>query len=889
MSLLTLPFTMGAADLSFDIPNKVKKEINPGENFNLIAKVSNQSTENQEIEIKIKEVASPFKFILDYSKLRILKNTSSNKIIGIQVPTTCKAGEYNLVLEAFNKNNNELIGNAIIPIMVKYRYELSILKLNAPVYLLSGDTFQIKSIIQNLSNADVKVVSKTVQGSKTKEEILQIPKDSSIQISYRSSIEKDINAYSKHFIFTTAAILGETTTEKQVSYSFDVFPNKNIKFDRFNRFPIKIGTMVIGTNRWGKISTSNMFDISANGTFGKNNDQNLMINLRGPDKKGDPLLGLDDTYSLRYSSKYFDLAFGDENFNLSSLTESSRSGKGVRAQLKYKKYYWGGYYAMPKYFPLLKSVYATFGGIDFNAYNQLKLGMLLKTDTLNSSTGLYTISSINMPFKWLKTDIELALSNYKQSLAKSYNTSITFNLKGINSYFNYAYADPKYLGYISNSARMATGINFNFKRFSFSSGYNLNKTNMAIDTIYANMPYTENTSVMLGYRLTNTQSISIGGFMTKATDRSPTPVFDYQKTNARVALQSNGKAFNVGIQGDYGKMEDNLKDSSMRNSLTYSGALNIAYKMGTIVSTNAYISYQGGEQGITGYDQFYYGMGILSKMGEKTSLSLQYNSNFEWQYYNSDRSLLNLSLNSQISSNDDLSLSANYNLKKNSLDRKELNVQLKYIHTFNIPTSIRKDVGTLNGKINNDGVDKVSEIRLKIGNNIVLTDKEGHFRFPAIPVGTHMLEIDASSLGLNIVTKEPGPFMIDIEPGIVQNFIFSLTKASKITGKLSVEEDNRVNEKGYIPVKEDIERLIVEASHEKELFRVYTDRNGGFSFNDLRPGDWQIKIYTNSLPKGYKIETTQYNIALTPGETKHIDVPVKKVARQIQFQTTIKK
>ena len=99
LSLLTLPLTMRAADLLFEIPNKVKKEINPGENFNLIAKVSNQSTENQEIEIKIKEVASPFKFILDYSKLRILKNTSSNKIIGIQVPTTCKAGEYNLVLK----------------------------------------------------------------------------------------------------------------------------------------------------------------------------------------------------------------------------------------------------------------------------------------------------------------------------------------------------------------------------------------------------------------------------------------------------------------------------------------------------------------------------------------------------------------------------------------------------------------------------------------------------------------------------------------------------------------------------------------------------------------------------------------------------------------------
>jgi hypothetical protein len=311
------------------------------------------------------------------------------------------------------------------------------------------------------------------------------------------------------------------------------------------------------------------------------------------------------------------------------------------------------------------------------------------------------------------------------------------------------------------------------------------------------------------------------------------------------------------------------------------------YEFNKTFSANGFVNYQGGQQYmITGYDRFYWGSSVAADVAEKFSLSLHYNSNYELKDYSTDRSLLSLQMQCKINPRNDISLGANYNLVKNTLDTKEFSLQLRYTYTINVPVSRKKDIGSLTGKIVNHGIESVGGIRMNLNGIITITDKEGNFKFPMVKVGTYMLGTDESSFGLNAITEIPGPYFVTIESGKIAHFEFAMTKSARIEGRLVIQEDERSGKKGFYPIKEEIDRLILEASDSTETYRILSERDGTFRFEDLRPGNWLIKVYPNGIPQGYRLVTDKFNVSLLSGKEEKLDVIIQKKIRQIKFQST---
>jgi len=271
------------------------------------------------------------------------------------------------------------------------------------------------------------------------------------------------------------------------------------------------------------------------------------------------------------------------------------------------------------------------------------------------------------------------------------------------------------------------------------------------------------------------------------------------------------------------------------------------------------------------------------------SASLTYNSNYQLKDYTTDRSLLSMQVHGQISRQHSVSLGVNYNLVKNTLNTKELSMQFRYTYTLNLPISKKKNIGSLTGKIINQGVESVQGVRVSLNGPMTITDKDGAFKFPMAKVGTFMLGTDESSYGLNAIPVEPGPYYVTIEPGKVTNFEFAMTKSARVIGRLVIQEDERTGKKGFYPIKESIDKLIIEANNGKETFRILSDRDGTFSFEDLRPGDWNIKIYPNGIPQGYQLIKDQFKVSLTSDKIEKIDVIIQKKIRQIRFQSNATK
>jgi len=317
----------------------------------------------------------------------------------------------------------------------------------------------------------------------------------------------------------------------------------------------------------------------------------------------------------------------------------------------------------------------------------------------------------------------------------------------------------------------------------------------------------------------------------------------------------------------------------------YNGTFNIHYLFNKTISASGFVKYQGGKQyKITGYDRFYYGGSFMTNLKEKLSVSLQYNSNYQLKDYSRDRSLLSLQMQSQFSTRHEISFGVNYNLARNTLNTKEFSLQMRYAYLINVPISKKKDIGSLTGKIINHGVENVGGLRLNLNGIITITDKNGLFKFPVVKVGKYILTADESSFGLNTITEVQGPYWVTIEPGKNTNFDLAMTKAARIEGRLVIQEDERSGVKGFYPIKEDIDKLIIEATNGKETFRILTENDGSFHFEDLRPGDWQIKAYPNGLPQGYQLVSGQIKLSLDPGKVGKVDVIIQKVVRQIKIQ-----
>jgi hypothetical protein len=221
---------------------------------------------------------------------------------------------------------------------------------------------------------------------------------------------------------------------------------------------------------------------------------------------------------------------------------------------------------------------------------------------------------------------------------------------------------------------------------------------------------------------------------------------------------------------------------------------------------------------------------------------------------------------------------------RNSLNKKELSIQFRYTCTINIPLSKKNNIGNLIGKVINKGIDHIDGIMFNLNGIVAMTDKNGSFEFPMVKVGTCILVMDESNVGLNAIASESGPYHVTIEPGKTTRFEISLTRSARIKGLLVIREDEKNGQKGYYPVKEDIENLIIEASNGTETFRVLTGRDGAFSFEDLRPGSWHIKIYPNGIPQGYQLQNDQFNFNLSAGKEEKLDVILQKKSREIKLQ-----
>lgn len=884
------PLLAGQNGIELKYLSDQRKEVVAGLTSNVLVQIVNSSGDYREVELRVNKEKSVFRQIPDVAVTGIESKGLSNKILSIYIPGNTKSGDYNLIVESFIKGEQTPFGSVSIPLFVKPKYGISVQKQYSPEFLVSGDTLGLKFFITNFSNMEVSVNASITSSNKTETRFYKIPMDSTVNVSVTVKAPENLTFQSRNFISLSAAVNERPDTETSESYLIDFLPGKDVKFDRFNRYPVTIAALAVATNRRGSFDYAYMYDINGEGFLNVDKRRKLDFHFRGPDRRGNPLLGLNEEYFINYSSPKTQISLGDNNYRLSDLTESSRYGRGGEISQKLGKLSVGAYFHMPRYYPLIKYVSSFYFDLNFGNAARFKTGYVGKFDKENNIDHLVSLSGQINPFSWFRSEFEIAAGKQPESITKAYKANFNITTSFISTHFSYLYADPDFTGFLKNSSFLTSGLSLNlFKRLSISANYDVNRSNLNLDTIFVNAPYSENIGVNATLRMGMNSSVVLGAQMISMEDRAETKLFNYKKYAGRFVLSTRLKRLSLSLNGEVGKSQNLLEQREGELTDYYNGNLSLKYSLNKSFSISGFANYQGGEQYmITGFKRLYFGGSFQANIRQRSFFSLDYRNNYELKDYYQDRSLFSMSLSQRIGRRHELNLGVNYNLMKNSIDKKELNVQLKYSLTLNVPTSRKKDVGRLKGKIINSGVESVEGVVINLNGNIAITDKEGNFDFPALKTGSYLIAIEAGSAGLNAIPATPGPFRVTIEPGKEATFEVMLTKSAKINGALIIREDEKSGQKGFYPVKQEVENLIVEASSEKEVFRLLTGTGGKFSFNDLRPGTWNIRVYKNGLPQGYIMENDKFTLNLISGTETSMDVVLIKKSREIKFQNNFK-
>jgi hypothetical protein len=152
--------------------------------------------------------------------------------------------------------------------------------------------------------------------------------------------------------------------------------------------------------------------------------------------------------------------------------------------------------------------------------------------------------------------------------------------------------------------------------------------------------------------------------------------------------------------------------------------------------------------------------------------------------------------------------------------------------------------------------------------------------------GDYYLVIDRESMPVNAVPSIPQALPVSVGPGEERILDFSLEAGGTIFGNLKLNGKGN----GQMHTPEEIVAftsqhfVIVEVIGPQGKQRTITGKDGSFRFFPLYPGEYQLKVYRNGMPKDYHLEAERFDLRLEGGASMEINIILVRKEKLIRFQ-----
>ncbi|KMQ58513.1 hypothetical protein ACM40_19860 [Chryseobacterium sp. BLS98] len=872
-----------------------KDSLMPGMSTSISFPLENRSLENKIYSITVTSSSSYIIPILSGEEIEIAAGEKTVYIVPIRIAAEAAQGIYSVILHGNDRRDGATFTKNS-QITVSGSRKLNLTALNSPEFIRAGDTIRASFLLKNNGNITEKLILESKNAV--------VGNDSSITLSPNES--KTVNIYKitnpelgqNEFQNLNLSVYSpDNPKENQTAYvSVKVISVKPIEDDIYHRLPVSASLSFIGMKNMGIYEDGFQGEIYGKGSLDKENKNQIEFHAVSANPVEFNSFTQYEEYFINYKRNNFFVHLGDKMYSASYLTEFARYGRGAEVRYDLKKVSFGGFYNHPRFFRDIKDEFNVYSTFKIRKESEITAGYLYKIPRkgeinfgnirLYSETHLpYTAGKFKVS-KNISLSGEAAYSKNDEAEGTAYLAQAQASFERLNANVMYMRASPKFAGYFTNTSTFNGNLQYTFsKKINVFANYVQDARNFQRDTLFLAAPYRSFLQYGIQYKYLPNGLVTFYNGFQKYQDRLEPKQFDYYEQYFKLSIDQKIGIFQVNLQGQLGKTNNYLSGFS-GNSSFYT--TNISFEKFK-TSFNVFASYAvTSRYQLQNQRQIYYGARIFSRFSDKSSLSLFYQNNYMPEEYFRDRNLFEVLYHQQLFPGSELDLSGRYSLQRGELGNKDFIFSLRYTLRLNVPVQKTAEYISLSGNISNLGVKKTEGIKLMLGSNLSVTDKDGNYFFKNIVPGDYFLEIDRSTTDINDISDISLPASLQLT-NKENTFNFGLTTASMIKGIILLSEEEEKSQYSFVqfqPKKEKNKKqsIIIEISDGEHTYRKIAFLGETFDFTYLRPGEWKVKLYRNGLDKRYKIATDSYQFELKPSQIQNMTIHIVRQQSEIKYQ-----
>ncbi|MFA5104587.1 MAG: hypothetical protein WC527_05375 [Candidatus Margulisiibacteriota bacterium] len=799
-------------------------------------------------------------------------NASISRILAILVPSSTAAGTYTVTYEVSSRTVPSLRDTDYVKVDVAALSKVEIITVGPPKEVINGKEFNIDVRIVNRGNVAEKVT--LLADSPSFFETAVTPKTLSIDplSSAYATITVKTNGIAKesfeHRLNIKAVDAGKPEEnvfdEKEVDTL--ITQNNSQTFDRFIRLPFS--AKVVETGDTSRSATA--IEMSGTGYINEEGTQKLDVLYRTPDVSGYSSFGTRDEYHVNFDSPALKLMAGDNSYDLTHLTDMSYFSRGVYVKGSTGNFDAAVFTGQTRF----ETTPKTHDAVQFNirpaAGLNLSLQALRKNDTSSrviSLLGGYKKNNSEY------CNVEVGVSDNTVTPSEkdnAYRIELLGRYPGSETRYmlESVYAGPQYAGYYSDQYFTNATLLFPVGSTDWTLSARKNNTNLSL-VPERGAAYDELLlSAACLYPFMHETSLLLAVEDYKNADRTSAASFDVSQKTYKIGIEKKHGNFNIQANTGLINFKDNLSGTTLNDRMQYS--VYSAYSPNRNLSLSLFGVYNNDIVSTTQEGSISLGGNLSFKRGGFFELNIGYSYTKTPSY--PDYHSATLTSNFTMPNSNLLSLGGRWQ-RYSSPSRDELSFLATYSMTFDIPVGIRKDLGSLSGRLLDESGDipvPAAGVKVFAGGYSAVTDKDGNYRFPYLKEGLYPMWVDNSGIGQGKVTSKKLP-VVSVAKNAESNVDIALVNSCSLAGTFNtgtvnlpektdrnavfVSGDRSIGLDAKDPSKSlDLAKLPVTLTNGEETLLTVTDENGRFEVSGLRPGYWIASYDKDALPSNYRIE-----------------------------------
>ncbi|MEX0601874.1 MAG: carboxypeptidase-like regulatory domain-containing protein, partial [Bacteroidota bacterium] len=449
-----------------------------------------------------------------------------------------------------------------------------------------------------------------------------------------------------------------------------------------------------------------------------------------------------------------------------------------------------------------------------------------------------TARTILTPWNFLNFDVEYGLG--RQNGSDEHASA--FRLSGNTSWLSYdarlIRADTKFPGYYRDVDFRSLALNIiPLRNFRIEAYAREEERNRQRDTTQFYAPKDRYYQVGLGYA----NYFSVSFRTNRQKDQLPGPKFDRRENVIQGRVGYGFDRLSFSLNADQGQTEDLLigKSSPFRRyavSSSFRPASSHSYSVSGEYATDRNLFTDETQKRLSG------SLIAWILLGQSTQLQMNLYGSRIFAAFTQQYGQVEFSLEHRFPFDHTVVLRGRWTHFSPSVAPRQYSALLEYAVPLAIPVKRTTASGEIRGRVVDESGKGMPGVLVSLGTSAAVTDASGRYSFVSLRPGDYYVLLDKATIGLDRVAMVPMPLKVSVRGGEDVPLDLRVVRSALVEGSIRLVRADTTSSDDSPEAMEGKGGMVLELARDGEVHRRVTDNLGRFSFRDLRPGRWLLRV-----------------------------------------------